>query len=375
MCLFGDGEYYMIPYFLGLLHITVIVSVMFISPQHLGLGQGWLTMSLPLKYFIEICILIELSVNLWFGYTIARTYKEWICKCSIVYNIPIQSLHSYFEFSATLNVILFIITGCLLVISEVLEEKMDDARDQTPLTVLYDLTYCLVVYGISYYLCGIWISISCVINHIISITIQSQLNTSSLFSHQIQSSISLLYQEMTTISLLWKYNHIVRIVTGIILSSTLLYTGKLSYEHGFIYSSIFHIWSALLYYSAMWMTVFSAGYTNDYLYDKVTLRLYELDTNKEYSSYVTLSTNIAPKISNSSQHSQHSQQSQQQLSQLSQFTYEDYISLKNSLQLNLLTIRSSVGLRFLGVPMTKEKTLAVGSLIFTLITIIIFKLN
>ena len=368
---FGSGRFQLIPYFLGIFHISIIISVMIFSPEHLGLGQGWLHLSLPLKYFIEICILIELLVNLWFGYLIVLQYREWIKKCSISYNIPIQQLYSYFEFSAIINIILYIITGSLLVLCEVLEEKYQDGRHQTILTIIYDLSYCLVVYGISYYLCGIWISISLVLNHIISISIQTQLNISSLLTHQIQSSISLLYQEMAIISQLWKYNHIVRILTGIILSSTLLYTGKLSYEYGFIYSSIFHIWTAILYYSAMWMTVFSAGYTNDYLYDKITLQLYELDTNKEYLSYVTSSSSLPSnimisKLSMSSQQSRHSQP---------QYTYDDYISLKNSLQLNLLTIRSAVGLRFIGVPMTKEKTLALGSLIFTIITIIIFRLN
>ncbi len=172
----------------------------------------------------------------------------------------------------------------------------------------------------------------------------------------------------------------------------------------------------------MWMSIMSSGYTNDLLYDTICLKLNEIDMHDYFSDgfctgNISISTAESTAQSSTTSSISHRVSATQSTSQKNSFsqspspslptqplslsltasalttsttaatgsltqhissaspTYRDFMEKKNSLQLNLISLRSSNGIRFAGIPMTREKTIAVGSFIFTIISLIILRLN
>lgn len=349
-----------------------------------------------LQIITNIAIFIELIVNIDYGYRFCEKQKFVVLLMFYhdKYHIPIEKQMKYFNYS----IIVLLIIIAILIIFCTLEAFLSviAVYSWIYLIVLYVmfLVFYIVVLGSSILLCLIWclqlyvikraieklkelISPSCLFttleeiekmqlnsvhstfpleNNIHFITSLSTEHLSRLRemskdehssskqeSHQYTLHINLLQLEtalftflleMRAISNDWKINHIFRAVTGLIIGLQYLMHSITMETIGDYFGLIANVFTVILYFSAIWLTALLAGYVNDLFYRSV---LYQL--TRFYSE-------------------------------------DDRITYKENQEIlgiitKLSAMRQIEGLHYAGMSMSLEKAFGIGSLLVSIVVVII----
>jgi hypothetical protein len=344
----------------------------------------------------NIAIFVELIVNIDYGYKFCEKQKFVVLLMFYhdKYHIPIEKQMKYFNNSI---IALLVILGLLILLCT-LEAFVSvvGVYSWAYLVVLYImfLVFYIVVLGSSILLCLIWclqlyvvkraierlkelISPSCLfttleeiekmhlnsiqstvtlannIHFITSIPTEhlSRLRQMSKEEHasskkeshsytlhinllQLETALFTFLLEMRAISNDWKINHIFRAVTGLIIGLQYLMHSMVMETVGDYFGLVANIFTVILYFSAIWLTALLAGYVNDLYFRSV---LYQL--TRFYSE-------------------------------------DDRITYKENQEIlgiitKLSAMRQIEGLHYAGMSMSLEKAFGIGSLLVSIVVVII----
>ena len=155
----------------------------------------------------------------------------------------------------------------------------DDAyfgSHSTGLSVTFTLSLQFM-FTINYYLCGIWVWVMYILYDVFRTELKPKITVETF------KAFSALFMEYNTQlvahSKYWRYNHIFRTVTGIVI---VLASIDGAYQEGT--SSIFFASSitfVITYYGSIWLTYLGAGYTNEYIRSKTLGGLSRLQANDD----------------------------------------------------------------------------------------------
>jgi hypothetical protein len=154
-----------------------------------------------------------------------------------------------------------------------------------------------------------------------------------LFPQQrIEKAVITYLEEMKVVSDMWQLNHIVRLMTGVMIVSEMAITCYISffYEEDHGAATIFFGSAVIVYYGVIWISAFVAGVTNDNFFKLLLRKLSVL-----YADYGKVDDVLDKRI--------------------------------NHCINKVISLRGVDGLQFAGVIMTKEKALTVGSVIASII--------
>lgn len=185
-----------------------------------------------------------------------------------------------------------------------------------------------------FYLCGSWVWL-CWLKVNVSKALAESVTCESIVDKTFMESFIGIYFSNTSISDRWNSNHIIRVVTCIISACYVTKIGFILLEGTLSTIGFFCISTGTLYFAVVWITIVAGGYVNDNSYRVCVTKIATL-------KYISTSEN-----------------------QQGEKNFEE--CRLNILQ-RMAVISSISGIKFAGIHLTTQKAIAVGSVLFTLMT-------
>ena len=262
--MFGKGTNFAVPLVIGI--IITILQIYIIC------------LSRPIYIVYNIAFLIEILMNIYFGYAMLQT----------------QRLHQILQFTTNtarkqhyLDVlqIICVITyaSSWLNVIVILFYPISSKNLGGPITFILRQIICQFFIFINYYLCGVWVWKMYVMydTYMKDIRPLVSLETYDTFSTRFFQY----YERMEIHSKYWRFNHAVRTVTGLYIVILAIYTVFQEFQNQNYFLVVYASTFVFTYYSTIWLTYLGAGFINDRIKKSVLKGISKLKPKQEIDKH------------------------------------------------------------------------------------------
>jgi hypothetical protein len=266
--MFGNGKYWVIPLGFGLLMSAFQLNLVYVYVKY----QGWVNFA----YFVAL--FIELWVNLLFGYFYFQQsmFEKVLALCND---------NSKKQFYLYLLQVVFGISYALAWFNQAwwltpqyLDKDNEDSfgSNNKGLFVFGTLLFQFM-YTINYYLCGLWVWVMYILYDVFRTELKPKITVETFKTF---SALFLEYNtQLETHSKYWRYNHMFRTITGVVIVLASIYFAYLFIQYPMFCAS--NTTFIITYYGSIWLTYLGAGYINQYIRSKTLGGLSQLQANDD----------------------------------------------------------------------------------------------